>query len=55
VALAFGLGADDARAALEQALDGWARQARLNRRAGSRPRRAAPTGCPRRDRAAGPP
>ena len=55
VALAFGLGANDARAALDQTIDGWTRQTRLSRRAGSRPRRAAPTGCPRRDRGAAPP
>jgi hypothetical protein len=43
-----------APAALEAMLDGWKASTRPTTARGGRPRRAAPPGCPRRDRAAAP-
>jgi hypothetical protein len=44
---------DPVPAALDQMLEGWRRRPTATRRGAPRPRRAAPPGCPRRDRAAG--
>jgi hypothetical protein len=54
-AVAIVLGpADVASTAASTLVDRWTRPQEVNRRGGARPRHAAPPGCPRRDRAAGP-